>query len=268
MSTGSQLHIEKELTLVVCDDHPQRVCASIETLPSLGGLFAGEMRNLRIHDVYYDTPAGNLRAAGWGLRIRQVGAHSWLGLKGRTRVTDRGLVERTEIEGRWSPAALASVLAELTFLCPTTECAEVFDESSADATIRRLGLIVIQDRETLRKCRPLVRKHAPAGSAETELVVDRVIYSIQGQELTHHEIEVEAISPTGAEMISFVHQDLMARFGRSLRLWLHSKLATGWALERLCAEGLTERFVKKGLLVPAAYDAIDEKLRRERVSHP
>jgi hypothetical protein len=268
MNTGSRSHIETELTLVVCDDHPQAVCESIEALPSVGGLLAGRAQVRSIRDVYYDTPTKNLRSAGWGLRIRQVGADTRVALKGRSKVTDRGAVERTEIEDEWSLAALEAILEQLTLPCPTDECAEVFDESSANVTMRRLGLVVVQDRETRRKVRTLTHEHAPAGSADAELVIDRVIYSFGGQELTHHEIEIEAVSPAGPELISLVRQDLMARFGKSLRLWLYSKLATGWALERLVVEGRMEGLVNNRLLAPAAYDVIHERLTQERVPHP
>ncbi|MCA1961757.1 MAG: CYTH domain-containing protein [Desulfomonile sp.] len=268
MKTASLSHIETEITLVVCDDHPERICESIETLPSVAGLRAGNAQVHNMRDVYYDTPGRQLRSAGWGLRIRDIGPGYRLTLKDRTKVTDRGAVERIELEGEWSLAILTAVVDQLAELCPMSQVERVFDQASAAATMTHIGFEVIQNRTTLRKVRALTLEPAREAGPDAELVIDRVIYSFQGYELIHHEIEIEAVSPLGAELIPPVQDNLASRFGPSLRLWLHSKLATGWALEKLLAEGHLEKFVRNGLLAPAAYDVIEERLALESVPHP
>jgi len=268
MNTESSSHIETELTLVICSDDAERVCESVEALPSVAGLRASDVLVQSICDVYYDTTDRRLRAAGWGLRIREVGPDCYLALKGRTKVTDRGAVERIEIEGEWSLGILNAVVDQLSGLWPVPEYERTFARFSPHATLSCLGFTIIQDRKTTRKARNLTREPERGSGPDAELVIDRVVYSFQGHELIHHEIEIEAVSPLGAELIPLVQDDLVARFGKSLRPWLHSKLATGWALERLLAEGRLNELVKDGLLAPAAYDMIDEKLTREAVPHP
>lgn len=267
MDPDHRSHIETELTLVVCDDLPEQVCREIEALTLVGGLQAGDAQVQRIHDRYYDTPKHGLRSAGWGLRIRRVGAGRVLALKGRSRMTDYGAVERTEIEGQWSLPLLEAALEQLPWLGLTGGAAEVFDLSSADATLTRLGFLIIQDRETVRKTRTLTRAPASTARSDAELVVDRVVYSFEGIEFVHHEIEIEALSSSAAGLIPFVHEDLAKRFGDSVRVWPHSKLATGWALKRLLAEGCTDSLVKNGFLLPAAYNVIHETLAREPFPH-
>jgi inorganic triphosphatase YgiF len=250
---------ETEVALVIVSPEPQAVAARIAALRSLAGYALVPRDDVQIHDLYFDTPDRAFAPQRLALRLRRTGAGWLVALKGPSTPTAWGGVARLELEEPWSRQALAEIVAALD--------ARGIDLPGRDAradgvpphdALARLGLVVIQDRKTQRQVRNVQPAGEDAGPALAELAIDAVRYRVQTLAVWHHEVEIEAKAEAGAGALAAMVDGLMAGFGDALRVWPHSKLAIGFALEGLAARGDLAGLVgPDGGLAPAAYGAID-----------
>jgi hypothetical protein len=128
-----------------------------------------------------------------------------------------------------------------------------------------MGLAVIQDRETHRWPRNVVRADDPDQSPRAELAVDCVTFHL-ARDVVLYEVEIEAKADDGPAAARYVADDLVARYGPTLRRRPHGKLATGLAAGALLSRGALDGLLASGnLLSPEACDRIEEYLTsRER----
>ena len=156
MRPSSETLTEKEATLIVCSMDPRSVLEEITRLTSIAGFHLEAVDSRRIHDVYFDTGQGALKAVKWALRVREVGAMRWITLKGPQTPIDSVSVERTEIEMEWSPDAWRKAVEQLLKLGVELDThSGVFYPSQPQAAMESLGLEKIQDRETMRRVREI-----------------------------------------------------------------------------------------------------------------
>ncbi|HKZ03939.1 MAG TPA: CYTH domain-containing protein [Methylomirabilota bacterium] len=239
---------EREAKLVVTGERPPVVAGEIAGLTRLGGRALRDGGAAAIRDVYLDTPAGALRARGDSLRVRVQNGRPFLTLKGPGRSVGPGVIERDELETPWSPEAYARCLDILATrgisLRPAAPGADPVDALLA------AGLSRAQERETHRRLR---YADGGAGRPVAELAVDEVTYRLAAGAVGHHEVEIEAKAPAGADFLPLAVTELQARFGSALTPWRHGKLATGLAIERLLASPGGAAMVVDGHLTPAAY---------------
>jgi hypothetical protein len=127
--------------------------------------------------------------------------------------------------------------------------------------MRWLGLRVVQDRETHRRPRGVVREAELAGPVLAELAVDAVVFRTDHREVRLYDVEIEAKSPDGPAAAQSVAHALASRYAAALRRWPYGKLATGDVIEHLFAEGaLHGLLAPDGALTPAAYDTLERVL--------
>jgi len=258
MQSDGRPSVELEATLVVCATDPEKVVAEIANLTSLADFRLKETHALRMRDIYFDTVDSALRERGWGLRVRTIGSNQWLTFKGSATATQWGAVAYTEMEWEWSGEAFSKVLMELGKIgVSLTVMHEIFDYADPVATMKRLGLEIIQDRETFRQAREVFYKFAEEAYALAELVLDSVTYRFQGSDILHYELEIEARQPDACHSMVEIEEALFAIWGPVLRKWVHSKLATGWAIERLLGVGALQDAVHNRKLTSGAYDEIE-----------
>lgn len=271
---------EIEASLAIRHQRPESVARRIASLQRLAGwtLVPGAARCIR--DTYLDTDDDALRAAGAALRVRRVDGRVRVAVKTRGRALEGGGVERGEREVPWSPGAIRELLSGLGdrgVSLPargeprareggrdtkerSASATEARDGTAADpvSVARRMGLRVLQDRETLR--RPSAVREGDGGRV-AELVVDRVAFRPAGGTVLHYEVEVEAGDAGGTDTVQGVVSALGERFGRRLRPWDHPKLATGEALRVLADRGSLEGLTSpRGTLLPGAYDELESVL--------
>jgi hypothetical protein len=271
---------EIEASLAICHRRPESVARRIASLQQLAGwtLVSGAPRCIR--DTYLDTEEDALRAAGAALRVRRVDGRLRVAVKTRGRALEGGGVERGEREVPWSPGAIRELLSglrETGVSLPvaggsrareggrgtreeSASATEARDGRAADpvSVARRMGLRVLQDRETLR--RPSAVREEDGGRV-AELVVDRVAFRPGGGTVLHYEVEVEAGDAGGTDTVQGVVSALGERFGARLRPWDHPKLATGEALRTLGERGSLEGITSpRGTLLPGAYDELESLL--------
>jgi inorganic triphosphatase YgiF len=239
---------EREAKLIVTAERPETVADAIARLPRLAGRALRDGGTAAIRDVYLDTPAGALRARRDSLRVRVQNGRPFLTLKGPARSVGSGVTERDELETPWSAEAYTRCLDILA--ARGIALRRAAPGADPVASLLAAGLSRVQERETHRRLR-----HADggAGGSVAELAVDEVTYRLVAGTVRHHEVEIEAKAPEGAEYLPIAAAELRASFPSALAPWPHGKLATGLAIEHLLATPEGVEMVAEGHLSPAAY---------------
>lgn len=267
---GSQAPKEIEATLAVVSDDPYEVVDALIALSELPAHILVPTDTLLLNDIYFDTEDGRLKEEKIALRLRRDGLETFFTLKGpATAGRDKSVVSCLEIERPWSedaPAILREILAENGVRLAVSASAP-FPEEPSEA-MATLGLIVIQDRENLRRVRAVVEKGHDGAAPLAEMVIDTVTYRIGAYCFVHHEVEVEALacgSAASVDAVKAVASALKARFEGSLRRWNYGKLMTGAVLQKMQAEGkLGGPMVSSGNLKIEIYEQILKALEEER----
>jgi hypothetical protein len=173
-------------------------------------------------------------------------------------------MERAELEAPWSPEALAAVTVVLARHGVVVPPGAVHPEASPVVVLQAHGFRVVQERDTLRRPRRVTLRDDVDRRRLAELAVDAVTYRLRGGDVGMCQVEIESKAEDGPRAAAVVAQGLMARFGRALRPWPHSKLVTGRAIE-----AMRERGGSPGLLLadqmisPAGVDLLAAWLARE-----
>lgn len=219
---------EIEAVLVIVAPDPEPVARDVLALQSLAGSRLVGAREQVLRDRYFDTADRALSRARVALRIRTSEEGTLLGLKGPSSETQAGIVERAELELAWSAAALERIAAELSAAGVRLERPREMprDPSSAMA---RMGLDVIQERETRRVTRAVV---SGDGARIAVLAVDEVTYHLARRPVRSYQIEVEAAGASAAPAVAEIVAALQARHPDSLERWPYGKLRTGAAIEQ------------------------------------
>jgi len=251
--------IESEATLIVTSDNPEGILSLIGGTTSIGEYKVVPSGDFSINDYYFDTPAGDLAKLRWAFRIRRVGGQTWITLKGPSRKNHWGGVERKEIETPWSFEAFEKVMSMLSGhgLAISLPHERVIPDDPVSA-VHATGLITIQTRETARATRNVVAAESDLPLAE--LLLDTVAYHFGYQVVRHHETEIEAKTTESASLVRTIAEYLLNLCPRELRVWFHSKLATGLAIETLLRSGRLKNLLRGPHLIPAAYDVIEKYL--------
>jgi hypothetical protein len=260
--SGSRFQREEEVTLVVCSENARAILEEIAALTVIGNfrLYPGD--TLNVHDRYFDTADKSLWDRRVVLRLRQIESKRWITFKGPSRTDEEGFASRLEVEAEWSDQALTETLNQLAKSgIELPRKANAGDRSDPLDLFNALGLVVVQDRETLRRVRDVVPLADDGALAAAQLVIDSVSYRFHEKDVRHSEVEIEALTSDGVRVLKTVAESLRDRFGVALRRWNHSKLATGWAIENLWHDLDMAGCIKDGRLLPAAYEHIDRFLR-------
>ena len=250
--------VERELALVIVSAHPGDVARRIAAERRVAGYRLIPRGARAMRDIHLDTPDGQLAARRLALRVRTAGgAARRLTLKGPSVALSGGGLARSEREWVWSGETLAIALDAM------ASAGVRLPQPAAGAAgrdpldvMRGVGLTVIQDRQTRRTARDIVA--AENGPVLAELAIDAVVFHLRGCDVRHHEVEIEATSRGGEQVMQAVGRALMARFAPALRHHLGSKLAIGRAIERLYRAGALDALLgSDGALTRAAYDALE-----------
>lgn len=239
--------IEREIKLVVFSG---KVADRIARLTTLAGYCLVRGDAFAMRDTYFDTQDRGLGSTGWSLRIREIGDQRLINVKGPTKQTDWGGVERWELELPWSRTALATAMESLPCLGSMNEGSD--DLADPLIALASAGLSVIQTRTTVRRPRDV--RTDPEAPIIAELVVDLVKYELPGMPVLHHEVEIEAGSSHPAQDLERMASALLDAYGDALQPWKFGKLATGFMAEELLAREGVEGFLRDGSLTREAYE--------------
>lgn len=215
-----------------------------------------------IHDTYYDTPRGSLGNKSVNFRTREINGDVVLSVKSGARLTWGG-VKRKETQLPWSQSNLDKTVEALNLQNLDSGRVLEFYEAPKE-TLTRMGLRVVQDRQTRREARDITAEADPSQSVLAELALDRVTYSFDDMAVSLCEVEVES-KTKGSSAMRNVTRELLANFRPALQSWSHGKFVTGKAVEKLLTEGVIEGLVRGTILTAAGLDRIDQFIRSGRV---
>jgi inorganic triphosphatase YgiF len=225
---------EVETALVVRARDPASALAEIGRLETLGGHTLEPLESQTIDDTYLDTDDRALHARRVALRLRSVDGSILLALKKDLRRAS-DISERLELEAPWSRGSLSRIVAELVSqrALPLITGPPSPSEQSDDPkdVLAELGLVPVQRRKTNRDRRSVIDA---AGQAVAELALDAVAYFLDTGRVLICEVELEGRAPDAD--VALLVSAVVRRFP-ALTIWPHSKLATGFAVERAVAAG-------------------------------
>lgn len=228
--------VEMETTLCVIREDPMGLMEEIAGLRALGPYRFAPRGTQTLEDVYYDTPSRILSSRGIAVRTRVVGDSATFCIKQDEQMDASGTAVRDEIEMPWSRQCMdhiAHILHKVAYGLVEVPCRT----DDPVESLACLGLSPIQSRRTVRMTLDAGQEGDPGIGVVAMLALDRVCYRLSGLSILHHEIEVEAACPESLDHVRGLASLLMDLHPEALRPWRHNKLVTGFALERLLAEG-------------------------------
>ncbi len=244
--------VELEAKLAIVSERAATIADAISRLSEVGAYKLLPRPEVTVRDIYLDTEDGRLLDRRLNLRIRLVASDAFITVKGRDKSTARGM-EREEYEAPWSGAALEQGLSMLNGLGVALPDPPPEFGNDPLAVMARMGFRPIQERETCRRARAVVR--AGLNTPVAELAVDAVEFCLSGGSVRHYEVEVELEEAGEATVIGEVVAELTSRWPE-LRPWPYSKVATGSAVEALLRQGR----LPLSSLAPEAYGLIATQL--------
>lgn len=261
MTAAAGGSVEREITLAIVSDQAASVAEKIAELESLGDYILVPRGWVLFRDVYFDTSVRGLGNQGWALRVRTRESECLVALKGPSKQSRWGGVERTEIEAPWSGEAILRILNELALELPSAVDFGDFDPGDPATFMISLGFDAVQTRRVKRLIKDVL---SPGGEpVVAEMAIDEVCYIYPGAEVIHWEIEIEARGDFPDSSLQVLANELVDGFGPVLLKWDHGKLATGLALEKLVASpGGRDSILSGNRLRPHAYTIVDALLRR------
>ncbi len=247
---------EVEVVLMIVSNDPRAVAEKVAMLDTIAGYRLSRQTPSKIHDVYFDTSDGRLKQRRVNLRVRHQDSGYWLTMKRSPGPFTWRKNERQELEVPWSQSSLNRILEELARQGVKLTSPKLTSEADPVEVLKSTGLLVTQDRETRRETSKILPER---GEQEplAELAVDSVQYNLATQTVSLCEVEVEAKSSEGRNVLGSIKKSLLERFGTDLRPWKYGKLVTGKAVRRLLEEGELQSLIEEGFLKPEAFEKID-----------
>lgn len=254
---------EMEATLIICSEEPEAVAEKISSLRSIGEYRIVPQHTKMIHDIYFDKPDYALQAEKLALRIREFGEMKLITLKGPSQPSGLGSVKRLEVEKQWCKESLINIIEELgNRKINLPRVPQDFNTANPLVAMTNLSLKVIQDRYTQRQIRNIVYLDKDDSLILAELAIDSVVYNFDKQKIRHYEVEIEAKTRDGENVVNAVSEELYRTFKPTLRVWDYSKLATGKAINKLIKEGNLKDLPEiNNKMKPEVYDKIVELLK-------
>jgi hypothetical protein len=254
--------VEKEIILMVDSTAPKATIERVSTLDSLNGYSLRPAKSLQLHDIYFETASGSLGRKRINLRVRRS-EDVWL----ITTKRSPGLLqwkrnERAELELPWSHESLYRILAELSANGITLSTHQNLDTADPVETLKSIGLVILQDRETERRTKE-VSLTQDAGADLAELASDCVTYHFHPHgNVRLYELEVEAKSSGGDQVLSDMRTGLLNAFGSELIPWKWGKLVTGKMIASLLQDGTLTNLIENELLTMEGIVEVEKALRR------
>jgi inorganic triphosphatase YgiF len=258
----AKLMTEIESTLIVISSKPYEALKRVAELDSISMYVLVPQKTQAIRDTYFDRRDRALESSKLGLRIRKVDKEWLVTLKGSPKINSAGVSERDELELGWSEEGVRRVIEELArWGIETEDLPRGIEMDRPLAVMSELGLEVIQEREDSRQVRNLFPEGEPSNLL-AELAIDSVTFKFKGQQVHHREVEIEAKSGDGAQIIGSLTKVLGHMFPLDLTVWVHGKLATGRAVMEMADAGeLNALLDERGNLKPEAYSRIEAYIR-------
>lgn len=250
--------VETEIKFLITNSIAQGVMEEIIRSRPQGWVWTTPLKELTIHDTYFDTRTKDLQKSKWGLRVRSKGQEEFITLKGPAVVTPSGALERPEFEDRLDDRSMRIVLERIRSLGVNIISGSA-DLSNARDCLESLGMAPVQKRETFRMLRQIGLKDSQNPIAE--MVVDTVRYEIAELAVIHVEVEIESTRGIPAEDFDRLLDVIKTRLPVGAREWKVDKLALGFLLDEFHQQGILGEIIDSNhRLLEKSYDLITSSL--------
>lgn len=252
---------EIEAKLIITAQDPAAIRQQIARKSTILNYRLLKRGRIHLRDIYLDTPDFKLKKQRLALRLRKFNNQYYLTLKGKSKLTSWGGVERLEIELPWSGKSYRKIIEVL-----KKNGIEIDNSPKNPPTVSPLDILknpaftIIQDRETRRLIRKVV---SPRRQREelAELALDTVTFHLADHTVLQAEIELEAKHLNGLDTIQQLSEYFLQQYPNDLRKWTISKLSTGKLIEQLHQEENIQNFISpQNYLLPEAFNRLAKKI--------
>ena len=190
-----------------------------------------------IHDLYYDTPDKKLEAKKIQLRLRIVQEKVYKVTLKVLKEIRENYSDRVEIERFWSQEAFDDIANNLVKMNIGFQYLEGSYDNDPKITFNNLGLIIIQNRKTIREILNAVNKIS--GQIEFEFDFDTTTILLNSNnEIRFSELEIESKKGGNEKKLDKIVGEVI-KFHEFMS-WHYSKLETGMAISNLFNNNLLE----------------------------
>lgn len=251
---------ETEAKLVIVSQNPEKLKAEITGLSSLAQFPLEHAQEITFQDLYFDSPDRGLSKRKWALRLRQYPDCEKIAMKGPALQHDDGSLSRPELETGSDTQALVRISKLAVDIGVNLDVGKLSRNLGAETSLKRMGLEIIQKRNTRRTTRVILdpEKTKPIG----ELAFDEVSFSAGAQDFKHYEIEIESWEGPEFTLIKDAIQFLKKQFGTSLMAWSIDKLTTVGIICDVFAKGGLQRSSPNESLTRNDYELIISESER------
>lgn len=184
----------------------------------------------KIHDLYYDTRDRRLEAQKIQLRVRILQEKVYKVTLKVLKEIRENYSDRVEIERFWSQEAFNIIANNLVRMNIRFQGSERSYDNDPKITFNNLGLIIIQNRKTIREILNAVNKIS--GQIEFEFDIDTTsILLNSNNEIRFSELEIESKKSGNEKKLDKIVGEVI-KFPEFIS-WPHSKLETGMAIRNL-----------------------------------
>ena len=201
----------------------------------------------KIHDLYYDTPDKKLEAEKIQLRLRMLHEKVYKVTLKVLKEIRENYSDRVEIERFWSQKAFDDIVNNLVNMDIRFLYREGSYNNDPKITFNNLGLIIIQNRKTIREILNAVNRIS--GQIEFEFDFDTTTVLLNSNnEFRFSELEIESKKSGNEKKLEKIVSEVL-KFPEFMP-WRHTKLETGMAITNL--------FNNKSLELKCDYDEKNE----------
>jgi inorganic triphosphatase YgiF len=181
----------------------------------------------KIHDLYYDTPDKKLEAQKIELRVRILHKKVYKVTLKILKEIRGNYSDRVEIERFWSQEAFNDIANNLLRMNIRFQQREQSYDNDPKITFNNLGLIIIQNRKTIRQILNAVNKIS--GQIEFEFDIDTTAILLNSNnKIRFSELEIESKIGRNEKNLDKIVSEVL-KFPKFMS-WPHSKLKTGMAI--------------------------------------
>ena len=235
---------EVENALLILTNNNEQVRNMINELLLRNGFLSEQKGRRRMIDTYFDYKDNSLKNNKIELRIRSIeGGVSKITLKVLKKET-QSHSERVEIERPWSRESFDEIMKELSSCLGghAFERSAYYGNEDPENTLTSAKFRKIQERKTERNIINAI--NSQPSELEFEFAIDRIFYHLSPPYKNYGlmELEIESKKTGNYETLDRLVNELTTDHQSIFRLWPHSKLATGLAIEAM----LSSRELKAG----------------------
>jgi len=190
-----------------------------------------------IYDLYYDTPDKKLESQKIQLRVRILNEKLYKVTLKVLKEKKENYSDRVEIERLWSEDAFNDITNNLLKLNIRFQYSERCYDNDPKIAFNNLGVIIIQNRKTMREIINAVNKNSDMIEFEFDIDTTTILLN-SNNEIRFSELEIESKKSGNEKYLDKIVREVL-KFPEFMS-WPYSKLETGMAIRSIFNNKLLE----------------------------